>query len=88
MTFERENDQSAAAPETPGAAAGEAQEGGFWGRARSFCCACRQALGVPDYERYLAHAAVWHAGAPVLTQRDFFAQAIERRYGQGGARCC
>ena len=43
---------------------------------------------MPDYERYLAHAAERHPGAPVLTQSDFFVQAIERKYGKGGARCC
>ena len=44
---------------------------------------------MPDYERYLAHAAVRHPGAPVLTRGEFFEQAIERRYGGGGGvRCC
>ena len=44
---------------------------------------------MPDYERYLTHAAARHPGAPVLTRGDFFAQAIERKYGSGGGvRCC
>ena len=43
---------------------------------------------MPDYERYLRHAAERHPGAPVLTRSDFFVQAIERKYGKGGARCC
>jgi uncharacterized short protein YbdD (DUF466 family) len=43
---------------------------------------------MPDYERYLAHAAERHPGMPVLTRSDFFVQAIERKYGKGGARCC
>jgi uncharacterized short protein YbdD (DUF466 family) len=44
---------------------------------------------MPDYERYLTHAAARHPGGPVLTRGDFFAQAIERKYGKGGgARCC
>ena len=27
-------------------------------------------------------------GAPVLSRRDFCAQAIERKYGKSGPRCC
>jgi len=57
-------------------------------RARHLCSACRQVFGMPDYERYLAHAAQRHPGAPVLARGDYFAQAIERKYGKGGMRCC
>ena len=49
---------------------------------------CRQMFGIPDYERYLAHAAARHPGAVVLSRRDFCAQAIERKYGKSGPRCC
>ena len=49
---------------------------------------CRQMFGIPDYERYLAHAAARHPGAPVLSRRDFCAQAIEHKYGKSGPRCC
>ena len=48
----------------------------------------RQMFGIPDYERYLAHAAVRYPDAPVLSRRDFCAQAIERKYGKSGPRCC
>lgn len=88
MNTEREQDQGAAVPETPAAPGETTVQGGLWGRARNLCSACRQVFGIPDYERYLAHAAVWHAGGPVLSQREFFAQAIERKYGKGGMRCC
>jgi uncharacterized short protein YbdD (DUF466 family) len=58
-------------------------------RWRSICGACRQVFGIPDYERYLAHAAAQHPGQPVLSREAFCAQAIERRYaGGGGTRCC
>lgn len=73
------NDSTSGAP---------AQGGVFRDRARSLCSACRQVFGMPDYERYLAHSAQRHPGAPVLTRSDFFVQAIERKYGRGGARCC
>jgi uncharacterized short protein YbdD (DUF466 family) len=58
------------------------------GRARAIRQICRQLFGIPDYERYLAHAAERHPGAPLLSRRDFCAQAIERKYGKSGPRCC
>jgi uncharacterized short protein YbdD (DUF466 family) len=58
------------------------------GRAQGIRQICRQLFGIPDYERYLAHAAEHHPGAPVLSRRDYCAQAIERKYGKSGPRCC
>ena len=29
-----------------------------------------------------------HPGAPVLSEREFFARDIDRRYGRNGPRCC
>ena len=63
-------------------------EAGLRPRWRGLCSACRQVFGMPDYERYLAHAASRHPGAPVLTRGEFCAREIERKYGRGGARCC
>jgi len=57
-------------------------------RVRGIRQICRQMFGIPDYERYLAHAAEHHPGAAVLSRRDFCAQAIERKYGKSGPRCC
>ena len=87
MKAERENGQSAVVREmtTPAQAT---VDGGLRLRARSFCSACRQVFGIPDYERYLAHAAASHPSAPMLSRNEFCLQAIERRYGNGGARCC
>jgi len=48
----------------------------------------RQIVGIPDYERYLEHRAARHPGEDVLSRREFFARAIDRRYGHGGTRCC
>jgi uncharacterized short protein YbdD (DUF466 family) len=58
------------------------------GRAHGIRQICRQLFGIPDYERYLAHALARHPGAPVLSRRDFCSQAIERKYGKSGPRCC
>lgn len=49
---------------------------------------CRQVFGIPDYARYLEHMRTHHPGAPVLTAREFHAQAIERKYARNGTRCC
>jgi uncharacterized short protein YbdD (DUF466 family) len=47
-----------------------------------------QIFGIPDYERYLAHAAAHHPGEPALSRRDFSARAIERKYSRAGPKCC
>jgi uncharacterized short protein YbdD (DUF466 family) len=65
-----------------------APKGNVLERVRGIRQICRQIFGIPDYERYLAHAAAHHPGAPVLSRRDFCAQAIERKYGKSGPRCC
>jgi uncharacterized short protein YbdD (DUF466 family) len=89
MTAGHEGGRGVAALETPGSPAAAPDDSGhLLLRLRTLCSACRQVLGIPDYERYLAHAAQLHPGAPVLTRGDFCAQAIDRKYGRGGARCC
>jgi uncharacterized short protein YbdD (DUF466 family) len=47
-----------------------------------------QIFGIPDYERYLAHAAARHPGEAPLSRRDFSARAIERKYSRSGPKCC
>ena len=61
---------------------------GLLGYARALCQVCRQIVGIPDYDRYLAHMAEHHAGEAVLTREAFFASAIDRKYGRSGPRCC
>jgi uncharacterized short protein YbdD (DUF466 family) len=69
-------------------ALGEAGPASWIDRMRGVRQVCRQMFGIPDYERYLAHAAARHPGAPILSRRDFCARAIERKYGKSGPRCC
>jgi uncharacterized short protein YbdD (DUF466 family) len=88
MTALRETGREAAVPERPGPPDDTCGEGRILLRMRGLCSACRQVFGIPDYERYLAHAAQRHPDAPVLTRGNFCAQEIDRRYGRGGARCC
>jgi uncharacterized short protein YbdD (DUF466 family) len=61
---------------------------GFLNRLRAARQVCRQVFGIPDYERYLAHAAARHPGRPVLSRGAYCARAIEHKYGKGGQRCC
>ena len=46
-------------------------------------------MGAPDYRAYLAHHAATHSGSPLLSEREFVAAYLERRYNSRGAsRCC
>jgi uncharacterized short protein YbdD (DUF466 family) len=47
-----------------------------------------QLFGIPDYERYVEHMAARHPGVPLLSCREFCAQAIDRKYARNGPRCC
>jgi uncharacterized short protein YbdD (DUF466 family) len=55
---------------------------------RTARAACLQIFGIPDYDRYVAHAERHHPGEPLLSEREFHARAIDRRYSRRGARCC
>ncbi|HXA36292.1 MAG TPA: YbdD/YjiX family protein [Steroidobacteraceae bacterium] len=50
--------------------------------------ACRQIFGIPDYERYAAHMQARHPDQPLMSEREFHAMAIDRKYGGSGPRCC
>jgi len=56
--------------------------------ARTVRQSARQIFGIPDYERYLAHCAQHHPADPVMSKREFFARAIDRKYCKSGPRCC
>ena len=48
----------------------------------------RALLGVPDYERYLAHHALHHPDSLLLSRAEFFALRQSARFGRGASRCC
>jgi uncharacterized short protein YbdD (DUF466 family) len=47
----------------------------------------RRILGVPDYDRYLAHVQEAHPGQVPMTEREFFRERLEGR-AKPGSRCC
>jgi uncharacterized short protein YbdD (DUF466 family) len=65
-----------------------ARSGPLWQRLQDARRDVRALFGIPDYERYTAHMRRHHPGQAVLTERDFHAQAIDRRYGANRPRCC
>jgi uncharacterized short protein YbdD (DUF466 family) len=50
--------------------------------------ALRRIAGMPDYAAHLEHLRRCHPGRSVPTEREFFEQYLERRYGDGPTRCC
>jgi uncharacterized short protein YbdD (DUF466 family) len=48
----------------------------------------RAMLGVPDYERYLAHMRAAHPGDRVMTETEFNHTRMNDRYNQPGSKCC
>lgn len=48
----------------------------------------RLAIGIPDYDRYVAHARHHHPGQPVMDRATFFRERMAARYGRGRSRCC
>ena len=48
----------------------------------------RRVIGVPDYERYVAHMEAAHPSETVLSHDDFERERMTARYQRPGARCC
>ncbi len=48
----------------------------------------RRIIGVPDYERYVAHVQACHAGAVPMTREEFERSRLEDKYSRPGQRCC
>ena len=48
----------------------------------------RLMVGLPDYERYLAHRQARHPGEPAMSRAEFHRERTERRFGEGTSRCC
>jgi uncharacterized short protein YbdD (DUF466 family) len=48
----------------------------------------RRVIGVPDYDRYLAHMRQRHPECPPLSRERFLAERLQARYERPGSRCC
>jgi len=48
----------------------------------------RAVLGVPDYQRYLAHMKTAHPGDRVMSETEFRHTMMNDRYNNPGSRCC
>jgi uncharacterized short protein YbdD (DUF466 family) len=48
----------------------------------------RRVIGVPDYDRYLAHMRRRHPECVPLDHERFIAESLQARYDKPGSRCC
>ena len=48
----------------------------------------RLAVGVPDYDAYVAHMRRMHPDTVPMDHAAFFAERLQARYGKGRSRCC
>jgi uncharacterized short protein YbdD (DUF466 family) len=48
----------------------------------------RRIIGVPDYDRYLAHVHAHHPDSSPMTREEFVQQRLADKYSRPGARCC
>ena len=48
----------------------------------------RRIIGVPDYDRYVAHVRECHAGTVPMSREEFENARLEDKYSRPGQRCC
>lgn len=48
----------------------------------------RLAIGIPDYDVYLAHLRMHHPEQAPMARDAFFHERMQARYGKGRSRCC
>jgi len=48
----------------------------------------RRIVGVPDYDRYVAHMRSRHPDATPMSCEEFTAQRMADKYSRPGSRCC
>ena len=48
----------------------------------------RRVAGMPDYAGYVDHLRRCHPERSVPSEREFFADYLAARYGDGPTRCC
>ncbi len=45
-------------------------------------------VGMPSYDKYVEYMEKFHPNETPQTQREFFKEALEKKYGAGSSRCC
>ena len=45
-------------------------------------------VGLPDYDRYVAHRQVRHPGEAVMSRAEFVSERLANRYDGKTGRCC
>ena len=48
----------------------------------------RLAIGIPDYDNYVAHMRRRHPDRTPMSRDEFFHERMLARYGKGRSRCC
>ena len=64
------------------------EDGRAGGRLETFLSLLKRVCGMPDYRGYVAHMREKHEGCAVLSEREYFEQHMQVRYGSGVSRCC
>ncbi len=67
---------------------GEAGRRGSREALARFARMLRQVSGMPRYSEYLSHMRGSHPQEPVLSEREYYAEYLRTRYGEGPTRCC
>lgn len=44
-------------------------------------------VGMPSYDKYVEHMRLHHPDTIPKTQKEFFAEALEAKYGAGSTKC-
>jgi uncharacterized short protein YbdD (DUF466 family) len=55
---------------------------------RAVARSARLAVGIPDYDAYVAHLHHRHPGRAPMDRDAFFRERMQARYGSGRSRCC
>lgn len=46
-------------------------------------------VGMPSYDKYVEHMSIYHPDTPPKSRKEFFKEALEKKYGAGGGgKCC
>ena len=57
-------------------------------RIEAVACVVRRVIGVPDYDRYVAHVRAHHPDQEPMSRDDFVQQRMLEKYTKPGGRCC